>query len=384
MNVVFLHFLVGPFTLAAQTVDVQRIVRQVKAPEPGVLDGVLEVFVLKLRDLATLGANLMMMRAAIVAPFILGGVAKLVLDDQTGIHQQDDGIVERGTADTELLLPFHQRIESVNIEMTLYRIDGVKYGIAFGRLAMSVLIEIFRKYLLDRFFQFVTLTHGRSFLQPTKLTLFYGKQKKRREKAGNFVKGSITHLRFHRFVEQPAAFGITILQAIHTTTHPESMLLTMLHKSPQRRHHGTTHGIGARQEGADRNYHYSCAYDGFYEDIHFYFFQRRKEQLTQELKEVVQKCDYTIKSSVLAVRRSNRVNNRNKKYLKDLSALADEIKDGKRPVSDWDKESQVLKKQLDKDLIEIGNEIDELQEQLNKIFPSSWYYRFNDLIPKTK
>lgn len=112
--------------------------------------------------------------------------------------------------------------------------------------------------------------------------------------------------------------------------------------------------------------------------------KRRKEQLTQELKEVVQKCDYTIKSSVLAVRRSNRVNNRNKKYLKDLSALADEIKDGKRPVSDWDKESMALKKQLDKDLIEIGNEIDELQEQLNKIFPSSWYYRFNDLIPKTK
>ena len=112
--------------------------------------------------------------------------------------------------------------------------------------------------------------------------------------------------------------------------------------------------------------------------------KRRKEQLTQELKEVVQKCDYTIKSSVLAVRRSNRVNNCNKKYLKDLSALADEIKSGKRPVSDWEKESMALKKQLDKDLIEIGNEIDELQEQLNKIFPSSWYYRFNNLIPKTK
>ena len=178
MNVVFLHFLVGPLALATQSVDIQRIVCQVETAEPGMLDSMLEIFVQKLRHLAALGTDLMMMRTTIVAPLVLGRVAKLVLDDQTGIHQQDDGIVERGTTDTKLFLPLHQRIKGINVEMPLYRIDGVEYGISLGRLTMPVQIEIFRKYLLDRFFQFVTLTHNRYFLQPTKLTLFCGKQKK--------------------------------------------------------------------------------------------------------------------------------------------------------------------------------------------------------------
>jgi hypothetical protein len=109
--------------------------------------------------------------------------------------------------------------------------------------------------------------------------------------------------------------------------------------------------------------------------------KRRKEQLTAELKEIVQKCDYTVKSSVLAVRRSNRINQRNKQYLKDLSALAEDIKGGKKPTTAWDKESKELKKQLDKDLTEIGRSIDESQKELDNIFPSSWTWRYGDLIP---
>lgn len=109
--------------------------------------------------------------------------------------------------------------------------------------------------------------------------------------------------------------------------------------------------------------------------------KRRKEQLTNELKEIVQKCDYTVKSSVLAVRRSNRINQRNKQYLKDLSALAEDIKGGKKPTTAWDKESKELKKQLDKDLTEIGRSIDESQKELDNIFPSSWSWRYGDLIP---
>lgn len=109
--------------------------------------------------------------------------------------------------------------------------------------------------------------------------------------------------------------------------------------------------------------------------------KRRKEQLTKELKEIVQKCDYTVKSSVLAVRRSNRVNQRNKQYLKDLSALAEDIKNGQKPTTAWDKESRELKKQLDKDLTEIGRSIDESQRELDNIFPSSWTWRYGDLIP---
>lgn len=109
--------------------------------------------------------------------------------------------------------------------------------------------------------------------------------------------------------------------------------------------------------------------------------KRRKEKLTEELKNIVQKCDYTIKSSVLAVRRSNRINQRNKKYLKDLSALAEDIKSGKKPTTAWDKEAKELKKQLDKDLIEIGKDIDESQNDLDKIFPNSWNWRYSEFIP---
>lgn len=109
--------------------------------------------------------------------------------------------------------------------------------------------------------------------------------------------------------------------------------------------------------------------------------KRRKEKLTEELKNIVQKCDYTIKSSVLAVRRSNRINQRNKKYLKDLSALAEDIKSGKKPTTAWDKEAKELKKQLDKDLIEIGKDIDESQHELDNIFPSSWTWRYGEFIP---
>lgn len=109
--------------------------------------------------------------------------------------------------------------------------------------------------------------------------------------------------------------------------------------------------------------------------------KRRKEKLTEELKNIVQKCDYTIKSSVLAVRRSNRINQRNKKYLKDLSALAEDIKSGKKPTTAWDKEAKELKKQLDKDLIEIGKDIDESQRDLDNIFPTSWNWRYGEFIP---
>ena len=110
--------------------------------------------------------------------------------------------------------------------------------------------------------------------------------------------------------------------------------------------------------------------------------EKRKEKLTQELIEVVQKNEYTIMSTVLQVRRSNRINQRLKTYLKELSALANAIKDGSKSTQAWDKESRELKKQLDKDLIQIGDEIDESQKDLDEIFPNSWSYRWNSLIPQ--
>lgn len=130
--------------------------RQVEAAKPGVFDGLLQLLVLKLRHLATLGTDLVVMRISIVAFFILGGGTKLVLDDQPCIDQQNDGIVKGSPADTEILMICHERVERIDIEMAIDRIDRVEYGIAFGGLAMPVHIEILREYLLDCIFHILT------------------------------------------------------------------------------------------------------------------------------------------------------------------------------------------------------------------------------------
>ena len=110
--------------------------------------------------------------------------------------------------------------------------------------------------------------------------------------------------------------------------------------------------------------------------------ERRKEKLTNELIDVVQKCEYTEKSAALQLRRSNRVNQRMKTYMKDLHNLAEEVKSGKKPVTAWNDEAPALKKQFDKDLIDIDKDIDKSQNELDEIFPNSWSYRWNSLIPR--
>lgn len=110
--------------------------------------------------------------------------------------------------------------------------------------------------------------------------------------------------------------------------------------------------------------------------------ERRKEKLTNELIDVVQKCEYIEKSAALQLRRSNRVNQRMKTYMKDLHNLAEEVKSGKKPVTAWNDEATALKKQFDKDLIEIDKDIDKSQNELDEIFPNSWSYRWNSMIPR--
>lgn len=109
--------------------------------------------------------------------------------------------------------------------------------------------------------------------------------------------------------------------------------------------------------------------------------ERRKEKLTKDLVAVVQKSEYTVSSAVLQVRRSNRTNQRIKQYLKDLAALKEDVVNGKKPVSAWEEEARNLKKQYDKDLIETGKDIDKSQRELDNLFPDSWDWRYNELIP---
>lgn len=109
--------------------------------------------------------------------------------------------------------------------------------------------------------------------------------------------------------------------------------------------------------------------------------ERRKEKLTRDLVNVVQKSEYTVSSAVLQVRRSNRTNQRIKQYLKDLAALKEDVVNGKKPVSAWEEEARNLKKQYDKDLIEIGKDIDKSLSELIELFPDSWNWRYNELVP---
>ena len=109
--------------------------------------------------------------------------------------------------------------------------------------------------------------------------------------------------------------------------------------------------------------------------------ERRKEKLTKDLVAVVQKSEYTVSSAVLQVRRSNRTNQRIKQYLKDLAALKEDVVNGKKPVSAWGEEARNLKKQYDKDLIETGKDIDKSQRELDDLFPDSWNWRYNELVP---
>ena len=109
--------------------------------------------------------------------------------------------------------------------------------------------------------------------------------------------------------------------------------------------------------------------------------ERRKEKLTRDLVNVVQKSEYTVSSAVLQVRRSNRTNQRIKQYLKDLTAMKEDVVNGNKPVSAWEEEVRNLKKQYDKDLIEIGKDIDKSLSELNELFPDSWNWRYNELVP---
>lgn len=207
MNVVFQFFLVGPLALAAQPIDIERIVCQVEAAEFGVLDGVLEVFVLKLRHLATLGTDLMMVRIAVVALLVLRRIAELVLDDQPRVDKQDNSVVEGSPADAELFLIGHERVERVDVEMAVDGVDGIEYGIAFGSLPMPVRIEIFGEYLLDRIFHILNLHPSVHFLflSANKVKPFLWKAKGKAGKVTTTTK-SFNYRTYH-LVKQAFAFG---------------------------------------------------------------------------------------------------------------------------------------------------------------------------------
>lgn len=120
-----------------------------------ICDVTLQLLVLKFRHTSTRGADEVMMRFDVKGFLVLSSIAKRVLDEQLGIKQKHDGVVERGPADPEVFLLQHDAVESLNVKMAINRIDGIEYGKSLGCLAMFIDAKILGKYLLNSIFYIV-------------------------------------------------------------------------------------------------------------------------------------------------------------------------------------------------------------------------------------
>ena len=86
---------------------------------------------------------------------ILGGVAESMFDEQLGVEKQHDGVIKRGTADTEVLLAQHDAVEGFDVKMSVNGIDSIEYGKTLGCLAMFIDTKILGKQLFDSIFYIV-------------------------------------------------------------------------------------------------------------------------------------------------------------------------------------------------------------------------------------
>ena len=90
----------------------------------------------------------MMVCLSIERLFVLRRVGELMFNNQLGINEQNNGVVESSSAHSEPLVVIHLGIEHIYIEVTIYRVNGIKYCKTFGGFTMSVRFQIFGKYLL--------------------------------------------------------------------------------------------------------------------------------------------------------------------------------------------------------------------------------------------
>ncbi len=118
-------------------------------------DVALQFLVLKFRHTPARGADEVMMCFDVKGFFILGSVAESMFDEQLGIEQEHDGVVERGPADTEVFLPQHDAVKGLYVKVSVDRIDSIEYGKALGCLAMFIDAKILGKYLLYSIFYIV-------------------------------------------------------------------------------------------------------------------------------------------------------------------------------------------------------------------------------------
>ena len=152
-------------TTSARAIDVERIVRHLEFLQVDIGNAPLQFLVLKFGHTAARGANQMVVGFDVERFLVLGCIAKGMLDEQLGVEQEHDGIVERGTADPEILLLHHDAEEGLDVEMAVDGIDSIEYGKAFRRLAMLVDAKIFGKYLFYSISYIIHVYNNRSYVQ---------------------------------------------------------------------------------------------------------------------------------------------------------------------------------------------------------------------------
>jgi hypothetical protein len=101
---------------------------------------------------------------------VFGDCTELVVYHKVRVYKQRYCIVDRSTADPELLFLLKMAEQLLYLETAIYRVNGIEYSEPFRRAAELVLLEIFCKHQVCSFHNLVVV---HCFSIATKLPLFF-------------------------------------------------------------------------------------------------------------------------------------------------------------------------------------------------------------------
>lgn len=108
--------------------------------------------------------------------------------------------------------------------------------------------------------------------------------------------------------------------------------------------------------------------------------KQRKEKLTAELIDRLQKTDFTRKRILLSAKKTKKDGECKMNYLKKYTALAEQLKKGEISVDEFDKQARQEKSVANKVLRDNDIWVDEQRNILNDQYPGSWDWRYNEFV----
>lgn len=127
---------------------------------------------LEFGDLATERANLMTVAVIVITSLVFRVILKAMAHDQTQLHEQFQGIIQRCPADWKPQLAAQFVAQLLKREMTFYAINGIEDGKALRSLTKSVLFQVAGQYCIDCFLDVFFHFMGQHSLKPHKITTF--------------------------------------------------------------------------------------------------------------------------------------------------------------------------------------------------------------------